>query len=120
MCSYVSADGVTYLAICEKAYDQALAFAYLNEVKTAFGEELKSVFGTQGVDYRSKVETVEKAEVFARFGISSSRLCRKRNSQEGGPLPGSESHEQSPESQPGTSRRRQNPRRRLRNDDGPR
>lgn len=65
--SYFSVDGITYLAICEKNYPQNLAFAYLEEVKEAFAGELKKVYGSQSVDYRSHIETIDKPFAFIKF-----------------------------------------------------
>ena len=53
-------DGIVYLCIADKAYTAKLAFIFLNEISTLFMEEIKNTYGTSpGVDYLSKVETVE-------------------------------------------------------------
>jgi len=64
---YISSDGITYLAICEKNYAQPLAFAYLEQVKEAFIAELKKVYGSLAVDYRSHIETIDKPFAFIKF-----------------------------------------------------
>merc|ERR1719159_321197 len=61
-------DGITYLTLTHASYPKKLAFAFLDDVSQEFQEELRREFGTQaGVDYRSKVETIEKPYYFIKF-----------------------------------------------------
>ncbi len=71
-----------YLAIAEKHYPQKLAFVYLQEISEAFLEEIKNHFGTSGgVDYSSKIETIENSYHFLKFGkcpqTFSSLICQQ-------------------------------------------
>ena len=62
-------DGVMYLTIAERSYNQKVAFVFLNQVANSFREELMNRYGTTGnVDYRSKVETIENQYAFIKFG----------------------------------------------------
>jgi vesicle transport protein SEC22 len=45
-----------------------LAFVYLQEICDAFIDELKNTYGTSGVDYISKIETIENSYSFLKFG----------------------------------------------------
>lgn len=60
-------DGIVYMTMCEKMYPDRLAFIFLEEVQTAFEDELKREFGTHSVDYRSNIETIEKPYYFIKF-----------------------------------------------------
>ena len=58
-----------YLTIADNAYNPKLAFIFLNEVAQLFMEEIKNTYGTSpGVDYMSKLETVENQYAFLKFG----------------------------------------------------
>ena len=62
-------DGVVYLTIAERNYPQKLAFLYLKDISECFTEELKNTYGTSsGVDYNSKIETIENSYSFLKFG----------------------------------------------------
>ena len=56
------------MVLAEKSYPQKLAFVYLQEVASAFMDELKNTYGTSGVDYFSKIETIENSYSFLKFG----------------------------------------------------
>ena len=45
---------------------------FLEDINDGFLEELKNVFGTNSVDYYSKLETIDRAYYFIRFGIEKS------------------------------------------------
>ncbi|CDW75785.1 synaptobrevin family protein [Stylonychia lemnae] len=60
-------DGIVYLVIAEKNYPQKLAFLYLSEINDAFQDELRNTYGTSGVDYNSKIETIENSYSFLKF-----------------------------------------------------
>lgn len=64
---YTIEDGVVYMCLCDTSYPKKLAFAFLEDVHRSFLEELKREFGTQSVDYRSRVETIEKPYYFIKF-----------------------------------------------------
>ena len=71
--SYQVQDGIVYLTIAERGYPQKLAFLFLKEVAECFQEELKNSYGTTGgVDYLSKIETIENSYSFLKFGMPSS------------------------------------------------
>ena len=57
--SYIIADNVVYLAICEKSYPRRLAFSYLDELSKEFQNS-----------YGAKVEGVRKPYAFVGFGES--------------------------------------------------
>merc|ERR1719356_2374564 len=59
--------GVCYMALFDKSYPKNLAFAFLEEIQRLFEEELQREFGTGSVDYRSKIETIEKPYYFIKF-----------------------------------------------------
>jgi len=62
------ADGITYLTLTHASYPKKLAFAFLDDVAQEFQGELQREFGgTAGVDFRSKVETIEKPYYFIKF-----------------------------------------------------
>jgi len=79
-------DGVIYMALCERNYPVKLANSYLEELRSGFQEvkvicsstltneikELKSHYGTQSIDYRSKIETIEEPYHFLKFGKAGS------------------------------------------------
>ena len=67
--SYQVQDGIVYLTIAERSYPQKLAFLFLKEVADCFLEELKNSYGTSGgIDYSSKIETIENSYSFLKFG----------------------------------------------------
>ncbi len=90
--SYLSSEGITYLAVCEKNYAQQLAFAFLEQVKDAFVGELKRVFGSEAaIDYRSRIETIDKPFAFIKFGMSAwGDWDRQGDSEEEGTVHGPE------------------------------
>ena len=48
-------------------YPKKLAFAFLEEIYRLFLEELKREFGTGAVDYRSRIECIDKPYYFIKF-----------------------------------------------------
>jgi vesicle transport protein SEC22 len=61
-------EGITYLTLTHGSYPKKLAFAFLEDILAEFQEELKREFGSgAGVDYRSRVETIERAYSFIKF-----------------------------------------------------
>jgi len=46
----------------------------LGEVKEAFAGELKKVYGSQSVDYRSHIETIDKPFAFIKFGKANMKI----------------------------------------------
>ncbi|CAK0904119.1 unnamed protein product, partial [Prorocentrum cordatum] len=64
---YAMDSGVCYMALFDKSYPKNLAFAFLEEIQRLFEEELQREFGTGSVDYRSKIETIEKPYYFIKF-----------------------------------------------------
>jgi len=46
------------MALCDKSYPVKLANSYLDNLTESFREELKRSYGTIGVDYMSKIETI--------------------------------------------------------------
>jgi vesicle transport protein SEC22 len=67
-------DGVCYMVLCEQCYPKGLAFAFLDDVMTAFQEELKIEFGTYSVDYQSRIDTIEKPYHFIHFDRKIKKL----------------------------------------------
>ncbi len=66
--SYQVQDGIVYLTIAERNYPQKLAFLFLKDLVLCFQEELKNSYGTSGgVDYSSKIETIENSYSFLKF-----------------------------------------------------
>ena len=59
---------------------------YLNEISDCFNEELKNTYGSSsGVDYQSKIETIDNSYAFLKFGKGSSKLmkcCRESYNKE--------------------------------------
>eukprot|EP00405_Crypthecodinium_cohnii_P041509 CAMPEP_0206560000 /NCGR_PEP_ID=MMETSP0325_2-20121206/20749_1 /ASSEMBLY_ACC=CAM_ASM_000347 /TAXON_ID=2866 /ORGANISM="Crypthecodinium cohnii, Strain Seligo" /LENGTH=225 /DNA_ID=CAMNT_0054061649 /DNA_START=188 /DNA_END=865 /DNA_ORIENTATION=+ len=74
---YTMADGICYLALFDKSYPKNLAFAFLEDIQKLFIEELKREYGTSSVDYRSRIETIEKPYYFIKFD----RQITKRKSE---------------------------------------
>lgn len=71
------------MVLADSSYPQKLAHLYLQEVADLFQEELKASFGTQaGIDYESKIETIENQYAFLKFGnsllTSEKTINRKR------------------------------------------
>jgi hypothetical protein len=65
-------DGIVYLVIAERTYPQKLAFVFLKDLDDCFQEELKNSYGTTGgIDYLSKIETIESSYSFIKFGKAS-------------------------------------------------
>lgn len=55
--------------IAERTYPQKLAFVYLKDLADCFQDELKTTYGTAGgVDYLSRIETIESSYSFIKFG----------------------------------------------------
>eukprot|EP00405_Crypthecodinium_cohnii_P016899 CAMPEP_0206461030 /NCGR_PEP_ID=MMETSP0324_2-20121206/25100_1 /ASSEMBLY_ACC=CAM_ASM_000836 /TAXON_ID=2866 /ORGANISM="Crypthecodinium cohnii, Strain Seligo" /LENGTH=230 /DNA_ID=CAMNT_0053932837 /DNA_START=173 /DNA_END=865 /DNA_ORIENTATION=+ len=67
-------DGICILALCDQSYPRAAAFAYLEEVRVQFLEELKREFGSGSVDFGSQLETISKPFYFARFDRQIARI----------------------------------------------
>lgn len=59
--------GVVYMVLCGRDYPKKLAFAFLEEIYQLFREELKREFGTHSVDYRSRIDTLDKPYYFIKF-----------------------------------------------------
>jgi hypothetical protein len=66
--SYIIDDNLCYFTICDEKFPQHIAFAFLSDLKDLFKEKLKAEYGTQSVDYRSKIETIDKKHHFIKFG----------------------------------------------------
>mmetsp|Transcript_49600 Transcript_49600/g.126040 ORF Transcript_49600/g.126040 Transcript_49600/m.126040 type:complete len:313 (-) Transcript_49600:15-953(-) len=60
-------EGVCFLGLFCPNYPRNAAFAYLEDVRLLFQEELKREFGTGSVDYRSCLECIDKPYYFGRF-----------------------------------------------------
>jgi len=67
MFHYTMFNGVVYMALFDKNYPKNLAFAFLEDISRLFQEELKREYGSGAVDYRSRVETIEKPYYFIKF-----------------------------------------------------
>ena len=53
-------EGIVYMTIAERQYNQKLVFVFLQECAHAFHDELKNTYGSaNNIDYLSKVETIE-------------------------------------------------------------
>lgn len=61
------ASGVCFLGLFSRNYPPNVAFAYLEELRCLFMEELKREFGTGAVDYQSHIDTVVRPYQFMRF-----------------------------------------------------
>ena len=72
-------NGVAFLTLADKQYPQKLAFLYLQDIAEAFTDELRNKYGTQGVDYQSKIETIDNSYAFLKFGKFFSRLMLLEN-----------------------------------------
>jgi vesicle transport protein SEC22 len=56
------------MTLAESPYPQKLAHMFLQEVGELFQEELKAYYGSQiGIDYQSKIETIENSYAFLKF-----------------------------------------------------
>ncbi|CAD7973885.1 unnamed protein product [Amoebophrya sp. A25] len=60
-------DGVCFMVLTGQDYPKKLAFAFLEEIYRLFLEELKREFGTHSVDYRSRIECIDKPYYFIKF-----------------------------------------------------
>ena len=71
--SFITRQGIVYLTIADRAYNQKLVFVYLSEIAEAFLDELRNTYGSaNNIDYLSKIETIENQYAFLRFGKSFS------------------------------------------------
>jgi hypothetical protein len=52
----------------------------LSDLKDLFKEKLKAEYGTQSVDYRSKIETIDKKHHFIKFGQKLTQIRTFANS----------------------------------------
>merc|ERR1711920_468539 len=64
---YSMSDGICYMALFDRSYPKNLSFAFLEDIQRLFQEELKREYGTSSVDYRSRIETIEKPYYFIKF-----------------------------------------------------
>ena len=65
--------GVVLMCLADRTYPQKLAFVFLQEVAELFEVELQNTYGTtSGVDYRTKIESIETQYAFIKFGKSPS------------------------------------------------
>lgn len=55
------------MILANKSYSQKLAFCLLDELNQLFLEELKNFFGFHNVDYFSKLESLDRENVFIKF-----------------------------------------------------
>ena len=61
--------GIVYLTMADQKYPQKLAFVFLTEIAQLFLLELQNTYGTaSGVDYLSKIETIDSQYSFLKFG----------------------------------------------------
>ena len=61
-------DGVCFVTCTEASYQKKMAFSFIDEIITGFQEELKKSFGaSEAIDYRSKIETIERPYFFIKF-----------------------------------------------------
>jgi hypothetical protein len=56
------------MVLADRGYPKGLAFHFLEEIQKLFQDELRKEFGTGSVDYRSKIETIDKVYAFLKFG----------------------------------------------------
>mmetsp|Transcript_39771 Transcript_39771/g.127429 ORF Transcript_39771/g.127429 Transcript_39771/m.127429 type:complete len:226 (-) Transcript_39771:266-943(-) len=64
---YAMKDGICFMSLFDKSYPKNLAFAFLADIQGLFQEELQREYGTGAVDYRSRIETIEKPYYFIKF-----------------------------------------------------
>lgn len=65
---YKVEDGIAFLTCAEANFPKAQAFGFLDAIIAEFQEELKKTFGSGGsVDYRSKLETIDRPYFFLKF-----------------------------------------------------
>jgi vesicle transport protein SEC22 len=65
---YKIEEGIGFLTCAESSFPKAQAFAFLDAIIAEFQEELKKTYGSGGsVDYRSKLETIERPYFFLKF-----------------------------------------------------
>ena len=57
-------EGVTFMVLTDSSYPAKLAFTYLEEVIGVFQEEMQKRYGTGGVDYGSRIETIDVPYAF--------------------------------------------------------
>lgn len=74
-CNYCIIEGcVAYLVLTEKTYSHALAFKYLEEIKSKFISELSA---EHGPDWQSAVQHANKAYAFLKFDRIVKRISRE-------------------------------------------
>ncbi|KRX09532.1 Longin-like domain [Pseudocohnilembus persalinus] len=71
----LTSEGILYMVLTDKKYPVKLSSMYLDEIQNLFQEEMKKKFGTSGVDFYSKIQTIEEAYAF----ISFDRQIKKKN-----------------------------------------
>eukprot|EP00831_Metopus_contortus_P057245 TRINITY_DN49714_c0_g1_i2.p1 TRINITY_DN49714_c0_g1~~TRINITY_DN49714_c0_g1_i2.p1 ORF type:complete len:251 (-),score=57.17 TRINITY_DN49714_c0_g1_i2:114-866(-) len=76
---YLKSNGIALLTVCDGKYKREIAFTYLHEVAETFLEEIKKTYGTDSVDYRSRIETIDKPLFFKKFEVE---LRKKRDQYE--------------------------------------
>ncbi|OMJ83287.1 hypothetical protein SteCoe_15811 [Stentor coeruleus] len=82
---YKIVDGICYLTCSEAKYPKKLAMAFLEEIITGFQEEMKKTWGSgESVDFRSRIETIERPYFFIKFDrfIKKKRLTYLSPSQD--------------------------------------
>jgi len=63
---YVIDNGIIYMVITDRSYPKVIAFRFLEDIKALFIQSLMADWG-QGVDIRSRIETIDKPYHFIRF-----------------------------------------------------
>lgn len=72
-------EGIVYMTIADRQYNQKLVFVFLQELAFAFQDELKNSYGSaSNIDYLSKVETIEHQYAFLKFGKFAAHATSRR------------------------------------------
>lgn len=78
---YLVQDEVVYLALVSSTYDVKLCRQYVRDIQNGFIEELKNTYGTTGVDYYSKLSTIETPYSYIKFDRYVKRKCKEFSDQ---------------------------------------
>ncbi|EAS02424.2 synaptobrevin (macronuclear) [Tetrahymena thermophila SB210] len=78
---YLVQDDVVFIALVSSTYDVKLCRQYVKDIQQGFTEELKNTFGTTGVNYYSKLSTIETPYSFIKFDRYIKRKCKEFSDQ---------------------------------------
>ncbi|XP_053991867.1 vesicle-trafficking protein SEC22b-like [Hylaeus volcanicus] len=73
---YMVQDKIVYMVLTKLSFSKKAVFVFLEEMATAFQQELQITFGTRSLEYNSLIETIEKAYYFIHFDRTIQHLMK--------------------------------------------